>query len=429
MSFVLPEQGMRRLLVVGQGYVGLPLAMRAVAAGHRVTGFDTDQSRVDRLRKAQSFVEDVDDRVLQSALDSGRFSITAEFEKVEEFDVAVVTVPTPLKENVPDLSFVESAAEQISRLVTRGCTVVLESTTYPGTTRDLFVPILQKGSGLIAGEDFYVGFSPERIDPGNKTWTFTSTPKLVSGINPESLRAVASFYSDLVDTVIPVANCEEAELSKLLENTFRHVNIALINELAQFANALGIDIWKTIDAASTKPFGYMRFVPGPGVGGHCLPIDPSYLSWRVSNTLGVPFRFVDLANNVNNRMPEYVVERISLILNRMERSINCSNILLLGLAYKRNSSDARESPAVDVARSLLRRGANITAVEPYLSAVPEGMKLLLRGELTERDIESSDLVVVLTDHDQFDYGKILAKAKVVFDTRNRMPDGANVERL
>jgi UDP-N-acetyl-D-glucosamine dehydrogenase len=415
--------------VVGQGYVGLPLAMRAVEVGHTVIGFDLDSTRVGRLNKGQSFVEDVENDSLKSALDSGRFFLTDDFGAVGAFDVVVVTVPTPLRESVPDLSFVEAAAKQISSSITPGATVVLESTTYPGTTRELFVPLLEKGSGLVAGVDFFVGYSPERIDPGNRTWTFTTTPKLVSGINERSLEAVSNFYSGLVDKVVPVSNCEEAELSKLLENTFRHVNIALINELAQFAHALNIDIWNTIDAASTKPFGYMRFVPGPGVGGHCLPIDPSYLSWRVSNTLGVPFRFVDLANNVNNRMPEYVVERISLMLNEMKRSVNGSNLLVLGLSYKRNSSDARESPAIDVARSLLRRGANVTAIEPFLSAVPEGMELTLKSQLSPEIVRNADLVVVLTDHDQFDYSMVASHAAAVLDTRNRMPAGANVQRL
>ena len=273
--------GPSRLVVVGQGYVGLPLALRGVAVGMDVVGFDVDADRIKQLASGSSYVEDISDGQLASALDSGRYEPTDDPGRLAGFDVAVIDVPTPLSDGVPNLSFVEEAAGSLSRHVRPGSLVILESTSYPGTTEELVGPILDEGSGLSAGRDFHLGYSPERIDPGNPTWSLENTPKVVSGINPASLEAVRSFYDRLVETTVPVSGTREAELTKLLENTFRHVNIALVNELAMFAAELGIDVWEAIDAATTKPFGYLRFTPGPGVGGHCLPIDPSYLSWKV----------------------------------------------------------------------------------------------------------------------------------------------------
>ena len=333
----------RRLVLMGQGYVGLPVAMRAVARGYSVVGFDTDEARVKRLNAGESYVEDVPDAVLQEALATDRYRATTVERDCAGFDVAVITVPTPLREGVPDLSYIEASARMLGRYLRPGATVVLESTTYPGTTEELVKPILEEMSGLLAGPDFHLGYSPERIDPGNPQWGFVNTPKVVSGIDEASLAAVDAFYASLVDRTVPVAGAKEAELTKLLENTFRHVNVALVNELAMFADDLGIDVWSAIDAASTKPFGYMRFTPGPGVGGHCLPIDPSYLSWRVRRSLGHTFRFVELANDVNDHMPDYVVRRLTYGLNRRRKPVNGSRVLLLGLAYKRNTSDSRES--------------------------------------------------------------------------------------
>ena len=271
-----------------------------------------------------------------------------------------------MSDGVPDLSYIESATNTLSRFLRPGATVILESTTYPGTTEELVGGLLQQGSGLLAGVDFSLGYSPERIDPGNAQWNFVNTPKVVSGIDAESLAAVQAFYETLVDEVIPVSGTREAELTKLLENTFRHVNIALVNELAMFAGNLGIDIWEAIDAASTKPFGYMRFTPGPGVGGHCLPIDPSYLSWRVKSSLGQSFRFVELANDINDHMPDYVVRRLQEALNERRQAVNGSRILLLGLTYKKNTSDARESPGIHVARRLVAMGAIVRAADPHV---------------------------------------------------------------
>jgi UDP-N-acetyl-D-glucosamine dehydrogenase len=286
-----------KVAIIGQGYVGLPIAMRASELGFGVVGYDTDSRRIDALRSGRSYVEDVPDERVASALEAGYWP-TRDPLDLRAFDVAIVTVPTPLRDGAPDLSFIEAAGRDLGQRLSPGALVVLESTTYPGTTEELLLPILEE-SGLRGGEDFFLGYSPERIDPGNEQWNLVTTPKVVSGIDSASLRLVEAFYGALVDKVVPVGSTGEAELVKLLENTFRHVNIALVNELAVFARELGVDIWSAIDATSTKPFGFMRFTPGPGVGGHCLPIDPSYLAWRVERSLGHRFRFVELANDVN----------------------------------------------------------------------------------------------------------------------------------
>ena len=330
------------LVVVGQGYVGLPLAMRAVEAGHKVVGYELDAERVRRLNAGDSYIEDIPSKQLQAAIDSGLYTASTEEASLAEFDVAVITVPTPLRDGIPDLSYIESASESLARHLRPGATVVLESTTYPGTTEELAAPLLEAGSGLVAGQDFHLGYSPERIDPGNPTWTFVNTPKVVSGIDAASLDAVKSFYDTVIDQTVPVGNCRVAELTKLLENTFRHVNIALVNELAMYAAELDIDVWEAVNAASTKPFGFMPFYPGPGVGGHCLPVDPSYLSWRVERSLGRQFRFVELANDVNEHMPDYVVQRALLAMNAEGRSLKGARVLVLGIAYKRNTGDARQ---------------------------------------------------------------------------------------
>jgi UDP-N-acetyl-D-glucosamine dehydrogenase len=415
------------LAVVGQGYVGLPLAMRAAQVGLRVVGFDVDDHRVKRLQAGQSFVEDVSSDELQAAIDSGRYTASSDVSALAGFDVAVITVPTPLREGNPDLTYIEAATHALAAHVRPGATVVLESTTYPGTTEELVGPIIQEVSGLVPGEGFHLGYSPERIDPGNPTWNLVNTPKVVSGVNEPSLAAVRSFYDRLVDRTVPVGGTRVAELTKLLENTFRHVNIALVNELAMFAADLGIDVWEAIGAASTKPFGFMPFTPGPGVGGHCLPIDPSYLSWRVKRTLGQSFRFVELANDVNDHMPDYVLRRLTVALNRQRKPVSGSRILLLGLAYKRDTSDARESPAVVVAERLLAWGADVRAADPH---VMEGRvsERVRRVDCTAEELRDADLVVLLTDHATFDYDLVQREAAAVFDTRHRL-HGPNVEHL
>ncbi len=416
-----------RVVVVGQGYVGLPLAMSAVTAGFDVVGFDLDVERTKNLADGTSFTADVPDAELRAALATGRYTATDQPDVCSGFDVAVVTVPTPLRDGDPDLTYIAAAARTLSGYLQCGATVVLESTTYPGTTEELMVPLLEAGSGLQAGRDFAVGYSPERIDPGNDTWRFGNTPKIVSGIDEASLAAVAGFYSSIVETVVPVATTKVAELSKLLENTFRHVNIALVNELAVFAAELDIDIWAAIDAAATKPFGYMRFTPGPGVGGHCLPIDPSYLSWTVRRRVGRPFRFVELANDVNEHMPHYVVERVRAALNHQGIAPSRSRLLLLGMSYKRNTNDTRESPAWTVAKLLVADGAVVHAVDPYATIDAFGGGVM-GVELTVEEVRAADLVVVLTDHDDVDYDMVVAEAKAVLDTRHRV-EGSNVEYL
>jgi UDP-N-acetyl-D-glucosamine dehydrogenase len=417
-----------RLVVAGQGYVGLPLAMRAVSAGHDVTGLEVSTDRIKRLAAGESFVEDIPSEQVRQALDTGRYRITDCPQDCAGFDVAVITVPTPLNEGAPDLSYIESAARMLAPYVQAGSLVVLESTTYPGTTEALLVPLLDAGSGLIAGRDFSVGYSPERIDPGNPEWTLRTTPKVISGINEESLAHVNAFYRTIVDHTVPVSSPKSAELAKLVENTFRHVNIALVNELAMFAADLEIDVWEAIDAASTKPFGFMRFTPGPGVGGHCLPIDPSYLSWTVRQRLGRSFRFVELANDINEHMPNYIASRVSQALNRRGLALSRSRVLVLGLAYKRNSGDARESPAAALIECLRQEGADVTVADPHVVEQNLISPEVRRVELCQAELERADVVVLVTDHDVFDYELIAAHATCVLDTRHRM-EGPHVERL
>ncbi|HLX88726.1 MAG TPA: nucleotide sugar dehydrogenase [Acidimicrobiales bacterium] len=416
---------MEKLVVVGQGYVGLPLAMRAVAAGFDVVGLDSDEARVKELEAGHAGIEDVPDHVLSAALESGRYRATVDAARCAGFDVAVIDVPTPLTEGVPDLGHVRGAAEALAPHLKTAATVILESTTYPGTTEELVAPILEAGSGLLAGEDFHVGYSPERLDPGNPQWPFDRIPKVVSGIDEASLAAVRAFFDRLVEQTVPVSNTRVAELTKLLENTFRHVNVALVNELAMFAGDLDIDIWEAIDAAATKPFGFMRFTPGPGVGGHCLPIDPSYLSWTVRRRLGRSFRFVELANDVNDHMPDYVVGRLVLALNRLGRAVRGSRVLVLGIAYKRNTGDARTAPGLAIAESLAQLGADVRVADPHvpLREIP-GTAV----DANPAELAAADAVVLVTDHDAFDYDAIGRHARFVLDTRHRL-SGDNVETL
>jgi UDP-N-acetyl-D-glucosamine dehydrogenase len=417
-----------KVVVVGQGYVGLPLAMQAVAAGFIVIGYDIDAARVKRLTAHESYIEDVPSAVLGAAFDSGRFSAASEARVCAGFDIAVITVPTPLRDGAPDLSYIEDAARTLARYLRPGATIILESTTYPGTTEELVGPILEQGSGLVVGEDFSLGYSPERIDPGNEAWTIKSTPKVVSGVGASSLAAVKDFYDHLVDETVPVSGTREAELTKLLENTFRHVNVALVNELAMFAHDLNINIWEAVEAAASKPFGFMRFTPGPGVGGHCLPIDPSYLSWRVRRTLGHSFRFIELANDVNDHMPDYVVTRVIQRLNSVGRAVNGSRIVLLGLAYKRNSGDARESPSLQIAQRLLGMGAEVRAADPHVVESHVGSRIV-RVDATIEELRAADAVLVLTDHDAFDLAEVAAHAAIVLDTRHCVPASPGVEYL
>ncbi|MGO9874101.1 MAG: nucleotide sugar dehydrogenase [Acidimicrobiia bacterium] len=408
-----------KVVVVGQGYVGLPVAMRAAEVGFTVVGYDVAPGRVDALTAAHSYVEDVSDERLACAL-AARYQPTHDAADLRDFDVAVITVQTPLRENIPDLSFIETAARDLAVWLTPGSLVVLESTTYPGTTDELLRPILEESGMHVGQAEFFLGYSPERIDPGNRDWTFVNTAKVVSGFDAESLSVVEAFYGALVDKIVPVGSTGEAELVKLLENTFRHVNIALVNELAMFARSLGVDIWSAIDAAATKPYGFMPFTPGPGVGGHCLPVDPAYLAWRVERRIGQRFRFVELANEVNRGMPDYVVARVVSMLNDERRSVNGARILLLGLAYKAGTSDWRGAPSMTIAERLLELGADVRAHDPL---VPEEAPLgppITRATCSVEELQAADLVVLCVDHAEMPYDDIVDHARLVLDTRGRL---------
>ena len=418
-----------RVVVVGQGNVGLPVALRAVEQGFPVVGLEASAERVAALAHGRSYVLGVSDAQVCSALAAG-FRPLCDPGAVGPFDVAVVSVPTPLTDGVPDLAHVVAAVSALAAQVRPGALVVLESTTYPGTTEELVRPLLES-SGLRSGEDLFVGYSPERIDPGNERWGFVNTPKVVAGVDPRSRRVVEAFYASLVDRVVPVASTAEAELVKLIENTFRTVNIALVNELAVFAAELGIDVWQAIEAATTKPFGYMPFRPGPGVGGHCLPIDPSYLSWRVQTRLGRPFRFVELANEVNGAMPGYVVGRLGALLHCSGRRLRGSRILALGLSYKAGSPDWRGSPAVEVVRRLVGLGAEVRAAEPHIPAAaavgalpPHLQAPAPVVDCTIGEIVAADAVVILVDHADFPLDAVAEHAKLVLDTKGCLRDHA-----
>ncbi len=417
-----------KVVVVGQGYVGLPVAMRAVEVGYNVVGVDLDGRRVDSLRRGVSFVEDVPDETLLAATASGRYRATSDYADAVGFDIAVITVPTPLKESLPDLTFIEQSTRSLAEFLTAGATVVLESTTYPGTTVELVVPILESVSNLKAGEDFFVGYSPERIDPGNETWGFVETPKVVSGINAASLERVQSFYGNLVHQTVAVSGTKEAELAKLLENTFRHVNIALVNELAVFAHQLGVNVWESIEAAATKPFGFMKFTPGPGVGGHCLPVDPSYLSWQVRRQLGKNFRFVELANDINEHMPDYIAQRLMALLNSQQRALNGSTILLIGLAYKKNSGDIRESPSLRLIEILQDFGAELVAIDDHVAG-HHWPATVQRRSNDSTLFDGVDAAVLVTDHDDFALEHFTDFGVPILDTRNRLRGYNNVDSL
>lgn len=403
--------------VIGQGYVGLPLAMAAVEAGFTVFGVDVSRARIADLERGTSPIEDVSDGEVQFALATGRYSPTVSWEALKKTDFAVVTVPTPLKGGRPDLSFIEQAMQDLGSVIGYGSTVILESTTYPGTTEELALPILEKNTQLTAGTDFYLGYSPERIDPGNRVWTLKNTPKVVSGMNLESLKRVNYFYSALGIPTVQAPGTKEAELSKLLENTFRHVNIALVNELAKFSDALGVNLWQAIDLSATKPFGFMKFLPGPGVGGHCLPVDPSYLSWAIEDSTGASFEFVDLANRVNKTMPHFVVSRIHSLLDELNLHWGNSSVLLVGLAYKPNTGDIRESPALEIARLLNENGVRVTAIDDWVRDKdwPNGVE-----RISPENLQKVDISVILTDHAASPYDDIAAFSKLIFDTRNRL---------
>ncbi len=417
-----------KVVVAGQGYVGLPLAVRAAEVGHRVVGYDVNTERARRLAAGESYVEDVASSRLRAVLDTGAYSATADADALADFDIAVITVPTPLRGGVPDLTYIESCARTLGGRLQPGATVVLESTTYPGTTEELLLPILEKASGLKGGSDFLAGFSPERIAPGNKRFSFEGTPKLVSGIDAASLDVIKGFYDSIFQTTVPVSGPKVAEMAKLIENVFRFVNISLVNELATLAKPLGVNVWEAIDAAATKPFGFTRFTPGPGVGGHCLPVDPLFLSWKVRQELGVPFRFVELAADVNRHMPDYVVQRLAEAFQERGMPVSGSRILLLGLTYKINATDLRESPSARVAELLISLGAVVRGADPNIPAGDRAELTLPMVDATAEEIAASDAVVLLMDHARFDLAMIEKNAPYVLDCRNRL-SGPNVETL
>lgn len=393
--------------------------------GHRVVGYDVDPHRVRQLAASDSYVEDVTSTRLRAVLDTGSYCATADAAALAGYDLAVITVPTPLRDGVPDLSYIEACARTLGEHLRPGASVVLESTTYPGTTEDVLLPILEEASGLKGGVDFHVGFSPERIAPGNKRWSFEGTPKLVSGIDAMSLEVIKEFY-DGIFTTVPVSGPRVAELAKLIENTFRLINISMINELATLTDRLGVNIWEAIAAADTKPFGFTRFTPGPGVGGHCLPVDPQFLAWKIREDLGVPFRFVELADDVNRHMPDYVVQRVVEALDRRGIPVGTARILLLGLTYKINATDLRNSPSARVAELLTGLGADVRGAEPN---IPDGAELTVRRvDATPEEVAAADAVVLLMDHTLFDLPMIQQHAAWALDCRNRM-SGANVEVL
>ena len=404
------------MVVLGQGYVGLPVAMRAAEVGFSVVGFDVDADKIAQLCQGKSHVEDIADATIARALQHGAYVPSDNTDALRGFDIAIISVPTPLNEGQPDLRFIESAIDVLCPHLRPEATVILESTTYPGTTDELVAGRIERATGMVPELDYYLGYSPERIDPGNPIWNLTNTPKVVSGIGPASLTHVQWFFEQIVDKTIPVRSTREAEMTKLLENTFRHVNIALINELAMFAHDLGVDIWEVVDAAATKPFGFMKFTPGPGVGGHCLPVDPSYLSWAVENRLGKTFRFVELANDINGHMPEYVVRRLKAGLADRE-SLKGADVMLVGMAYKPNTSDARESPSVRVANRLIDLGANVRIVDSHVDRVnlPDGTTEI---DLTVDAVSDCEAVVVLVDHDDVDLDLIAEHANYVLDCRD-----------
>lgn len=423
---------MKRLVVIGQGYVGLPMALRAAQTGMTVVGLDTNADVVAALNSGTSHIGDISDADLREGIDAG-YSASTDPACISDADVVVVCVPTPLSEDGgPDLGPVEGAARAIGAHIRPGTLVILESTTYPGTTEEVFAPLVT-GSSLVVGKDVHIAFSPERIDPGNPTYGVQNTPKVVGGLTPACTKAAHAFYSQFIDTVVEAAGAKEAEMAKLIENTFRHVNIALVNEMVRFSHELDIDLWNAIDCASSKPFGYMAFRPGPGVGGHCIPVDPSYLSHRVKAKLGYAFRMVELAEEINTAAPLYVATRLSEALNDRKIAMNGAKVLLLGVAYKADISDRRESPAYPLAERLASWGAELSYQDPY---VPEwdftvhGQTRTLTSEVDPYAAAAeADAVVLLQTHSAYDLDRLAEVSKLLLDTRGRVPQTGAVHRL
>jgi len=403
--------------IVGLGYVGLPLAVEFGNAGIRTIGIDVNQARVDQLNAGDNYIQDVNDAELKTLVDAGTFTATSDFSSVKQIDAICIAVPTPLsKTKDPDITYILDVNKELIKYVHKDLIIVLESTTYPGTTRELLQPALE-ASGLKVGTDVFLLFSPERVDPGNPVFHTTNTPKVIGGVTENCLKLGMAVYAHIMDELVPVSSPEAAELTKLLENTFRSINIGLANEMAIMCAKLGVNVWEVIDAAATKPFGFMKFTPGPGLGGHCIPIDPHYLSWKM-RTLDYKARFIELASEINASMPEYVVDLVSDGLNGMSKSINGSNILLLGMAYKPDIDDVRESPALDVYALLEAKGAKVSFHDPYVSEIKFDSRMEQTIDLDHSSLDQYDCVVITTNHSEYDIKAIVDGSALVVDTRN-----------
>jgi UDP-N-acetyl-D-glucosamine dehydrogenase len=411
-----------RIGILGMGYVGMPLAVAFAEAGFHVTGIDPDQRKVEAFKNDSSYIQDVPTEAVVRLKQAGRLDLTADFSVLQDMDAVSICVPTPLRQTGdPDMSFINSAADQLARYVHKGMVVVLESTTYPGTTRELMLPKLTESSGLKIGEDLFICFSPERVDPGRKDWTTLNTPKVIGGITLQCAEVAQAWYGGAIKTVVPVSSAEAAEMAKLLENTFRMINIGLVNELAIMCERLDVDVWEVIEAAATKPFGFMKFTPGPGLGGHCIPIDPLYLSWKMKE-MNYNARFIELASEINTNMPRYVVSRILDAMNDRGRTLKGANVLVLGAAYKPDIDDVRESPSLDVIALLKKKGAEVSYHDPYIPHIHhehEGWHMHSVPDVMQA-VKAADAVVIVTDHKVYDYPAILAAAQFIFDSRNAM---------
>ena len=412
-----------RIGVVGLGYVGLPLAVEFADAGFSVLGFEVSAAKVESVNRGESYVGDVPSERLAGAVKAATLEATLDYDRLGEADAICICVPTPLnKTGDPDVSYIIAVTESLRNTIREGQLIVLESTTYPGTTRDLLLPALSDKGRLEVGEDFFLAFSPERVDPSNPVFNIKNTPKVVGGITPECSRMVQGLYETIVDTVVRVSSTEAAELAKLLENTFRSVNIALANEMAVACDKLGVDVWEVIEAAATKPFGFMKFVPGPGLGGHCIPVDPHYLSWKM-RTLDYKTRLVELASEINAEMPRYVAEKTAGLLNEHGKPVKGSNVLVVGVAYKRDTDDTRESPALDIIQLLIEKGADVVYHDPLVSSLQDEGRAMESVALDGGLLASVDAVVIVTDHSSIDYDLIRGSGRPVLDTRNILNRG------
>jgi UDP-N-acetyl-D-glucosamine dehydrogenase len=422
-----------KAVVLGLGYVGLPLAVVLAEAGYQVIGVDLDQEKIKQLNQGISYIDDVDPEVVRRLVEKKALQATDDFSVVADADAVSICVPTPLrKTRDPDLSFIVEVTESIAPYIHSDMVVVLESTTYPGTTRELVLPKLIKEGELTVGEDFFLAFSPERVDPGREDWTTVNTPKVVGGITPACTEVAAAFYERAMENVVRVSTAEVAEMTKLLENTFRMVNIGLVNEMAIMCDRMGIDVWEVIDAAGTKPFGFMKFTPGPGLGGHCIPIDPLFLSWKL-RSLNYTARFIDLASEINTSMPRYVVGKVQQVLNDRQIPLKSSRILVLGVAYKPDIDDVRESPALDVIGLLQQHGADVTYHDPFIPEISDDNIILSSVPDLMKAVKDTDCVVIITNHSQYDYQKIYQNANTIMDARNALgsigKDDPKVTRL